>query len=143
MDESPNSASRPMVVFLCVHNAGRSQMAMGWFNHLAGGAAEARSGGSEPAAALNPMAVVAMAEVGIDISATKPRPWTTDVLAQARMVITMGCGDTCPVLPAVTYQDWPLEDPAGRPLAEVRVIRDQIEQRVRALLRSLGVTGEG
>ncbi len=114
-------------------------MAMGWFNQLARGGAVARSGGSEPADGLNPMAVAAMAEIGIDISSERPQPWTVDVLRQASVVITMGCGDTCPLLPATRYEDWPLEDPAGRELAEVRLIRDQIGHRVRLLLRSLGV----
>ncbi|MFN0025686.1 MAG: arsenate reductase ArsC [Acidimicrobiales bacterium] len=140
MDEEMVVGAGPVVVFLCVHNAGRSQMAMGWFNQLAGGQAVARSGGSEPAHGLNPMAVAAMAEVGIDIGKARPARWTMDLLGQADVVITMGCGDSCPVLPATRYEDWPLEDPAGRDLADVRPIRDQIEQQVRDLLDSLGVT---
>ena len=143
MDEQVVAGNEPVVVFLCVHNAGRSQMAMGWFNHLAGGRAEARSGGSEPAASLNPVAVAAMAEVGIHIGEAQPQRWTMDMLQQADAVITMGCGDRCPVLPATRYEDWPLDDPAGGELPAVRIIRDRIEQRVRALLGSLGVRDAG
>ncbi len=129
----------PTVLFLCVHNAGRSQMALGWFDHLAGGRAVAWSGGSEPAGAVNPMAVAAMAEVGIDISREHPKQWTDEMLRAADVVVTMGCGDTCPYVPATRYEDWPLDDPAGQGLDAVRPIRDEIEQRVRALLADLGV----
>jgi protein-tyrosine-phosphatase len=130
---------RPTVVFLCVHNAGRSQMALGWFDHLAGGAATAWSGGSEPASEVNPVAVAAMAEVGIDIAAATPRKWTESRLREADVVVTMGCGDACPFVPGVRYEDWPLDDPAGLDVAAVRPIRDEIERRVRALLANLGV----
>jgi len=129
----------PKVLFLCTHNAGRSQMALGWFAHLAGDRAVAMSGGSTPAAALNAAAVGAMAEVGIDISAESPRAWTSEMLGAVDVVITMGCGESCPVLPGVRYEDWAVEDPAGKPLAEVRPIRDEIERRVRDLLARLGI----
>jgi len=128
---------RPNVVFLCVHNAGRSQMALGWFEHLAQGRATAWSGGSEPAASVNPVAVEAMAEVGIDISGHQPQRWTDDGIRNANVVITMGCGDTCPFFPGIRYEDWPLDDPAGQGLEAVRPIRDEIEQRVRSLLDRL------
>ncbi len=131
----------PNVLFLCVHNAGRSQMALGWFEHLAAGRAQAWSGGSEPADQLNPVAVAAMAEVGIDIAARRPQQWTDDIVEAADVVVTMGCGDTCPVFPGVRYQDWALDDPAGMDLGAVRPIRDEIEMRVRNLLDDLGVTG--
>jgi arsenate reductase (thioredoxin) len=127
----------PSVLFLCVHNAGRSQMALGWFTHLAQGRAEARSGGSEPADAVNPSAVAAMAEVGIDIASQHPKRWTEDELRAADVVITMGCGDACPVFPGKRYEDWELDDPAGRPLDEVRPIRDAIRLRVERLLDDL------
>jgi arsenate reductase (thioredoxin) len=129
----------PTVLFLCVHNAGRSQMALGWFNHLAGGRAIAWSGGSEPGMEVNPAAVDAMAEVGIDITAEYPKPWTDEVVRAADAVITMGCGDACPVFPAKRYEEWTLEDPAGQGVAAVRPIRDEIERRVRALLAELEV----
>jgi protein-tyrosine-phosphatase len=129
----------PTVLFLCVHNAGRSQMALGWFTHLAGDAAVAWSGGSEPADEVNPSAVAAMAEVGIDISREFPKPWTDEVVRAADVVVTMGCGDTCPLFPGKRYEDWVLDDPAGRELDAVRPIRDEIERRVRELLVSLGV----
>lgn len=130
----------PAVLFLCVHNAGRSQMALGFFTELAGGAAIALSGGSAPAEAVNPSAVAAMAEVGIDISREYPKPWTDDIVRSADVVVTMGCGDTCPVFPGKRYEDWLLEDPAGLGVESVRPIRDEIERRVRDLLIELGVT---
>ena len=133
----------PSVLFLCVHNAGRSQMAVGWFQHLAEGRATALSGGSEPAAAVNPVAVAAMAEVGIDIAGAEPKRWTDATLRQADVVVTMGCGDTCPVVPGTRYEDWELDDPAGQDLGVVRPIRDEIERRVRDLLARLGVGVEG
>ncbi len=133
----------PAVLFLCVHNAGRSQMALGWFDHLAGGRAVAWSGGSEPGRAINPAAVAAMAEVGIDISREFPKPWTDEMVRAADVVITMGCGDTCPLVPGKRYEDWELEDPAGRDLDTVRTIRDEIRVRVEALLRSLHVAPDG
>ncbi len=130
----------PGVLFLCVHNAGRSQMALGWFRHLAGERAVAWSGGSEPAAAVNPAAVAAMAEVGIDIGHEQPQRWTDDMLRQTNVVVTMGCGDACPVVPGVRYEDWPLADPAGLGVDAVRPIRDEIEARVRDLLVRLETT---
>ena len=129
----------PVVLFLCIHNAGRSQMALGWFEHLAGGRARAFSAGSEPADQLNPVAVAAMAEVGVDIAANRPRRWTDSELEEADVVVTMGCGDTCPYVPGTRYEDWPLADPAGLDLEAVRPIRDEIADRVRRLL--LGLTG--
>ena len=129
----------PTVLFLCVHNAGRSQMAAGWLAHLAGERVRVRSGGSAPADAVNPAAVAAMAEVGIDIADATPRPWTDATLGVADVIVTMGCGDTCPVLPGKRYLDWELEDPAGRDVAGVRPVRDEIERRVRDLLADLGV----
>ena len=130
------------MLFLCVHNAGRSQMALGWFNHLAGDRAIAWSGGSEPADHINPSAIRAMAEVGIDITGEFPKPWTDEIVRAADVVITMGCGDACPVFPGKRYEDWQLEDPAGQDVEAVRPIRDEIERRVRGLLDSLGVTVE-
>ena len=129
----------PTVVFLCVHNAGRSQMALGWFEHLAAGRAVAWSGGSEPATEVNPAAVAAMAEIGIDISTELPKRWTEEIVQAADVVITMGCGDACPLYPGTRYEDWELEDPAGRPVDVVRPIRDEIGERVKDLLESLGV----
>jgi arsenate reductase len=128
---------RPTVLFLCIHNAGRSQMALAWFEHLAGDRAVALSGGSEPAERPNPMAVAAMAEVGIDIADRRPRRWVDADLEAADVVITMGCGDTCPYVPGTRYEDWPLDDPAGQDLDTVRRIRDEIRQRVESLLGSL------
>ncbi|MDQ1506423.1 MAG: hypothetical protein QOD57_4150, partial [Actinomycetota bacterium] len=133
--------SLPTVLFLCVHNAGRSQMAMGWFNHLAGGRAVALSGGSEPGPSVNPAAVAAMAEVGIDIAREFPKPWTDAGVRSADVVVTMGCGDTCPFFPGTRYEDWALDDPQGQEVDAVRPIRDEIERRVRALLADLGVPG--
>ena len=130
-------AEVPTVLFLCVHNAGRSQMALGWFNHLAEGRALALSGGSEPADEVNPSAVAAMAEVGIDIAQERPKRWTEQGIEAADVVVTMGCGDTCPYVPGKRYEDWPLDDPAGRGVDAVRPIRDEIEARVRALLHDL------
>jgi len=129
----------PIVLFLCVHNAGRSQMALGWFQRLAGDRAVAWSGGSEPGTEVNPAAVAAMAEAGIDITGEYPKPWTEEIVQAADVVITMGCGDACPLYPGKRYEDWELEDPAGQDIAAVRPIRDEIESRVRALLASLDV----
>jgi protein-tyrosine-phosphatase len=129
----------PTVLFLCVHNAGRSQMALGWFNQLAGDRAIAWSGGSEPTDEVNPVAIAAMAEVGIDISSEYPKPGTDEIVQAADVVVTMGCGDACPLFPGKRYEDWELDDPARLDLAAVRPIRDEIGQRVRALLDSLGV----
>jgi arsenate reductase len=134
------ASDRPTVLFLCVHNAGRSQMAAGWLSHLAGDRVEVLSGGSEPADGVNPAAVAAMAEVGIDISDSFPRPWTDETVGVADVIVSMGCGDACPVLPGKRYLDWDLEDPAGRGVEAVRPIRDDIEERVRGLMAELGVT---
>ena len=130
---------RPVVLFLCTHNAGRSQMALGYFQHLAGDRAVAWSGGSEPGITLNPAAIEAMAECGIDITGEYPKPWTDEVVRAADVIVTMGCGDACPVLPGKRYVDWDLEDPAGRAVDQVRPIRDEIERRVRGLLDEFGV----
>jgi arsenate reductase len=138
-DVEPASEAGLSVLFLCVHNAGRSQMALGWFNHLAEGRAQAWSGGSEPAGEVNPVAVAAMREVGIDITSEHPKAWTDAMVRAADVVVTMGCGDTCPYVPGKRYEDWVLEDPAGQALDAVRPIRDEIERRVRALLTSLDV----
>jgi len=127
----------PSVLFLCVHNAGRSQMALGWFTHLAADRAVAWSGGSEPAAQINPGAVAAMAEAGINISAEFAKPWTEEFLLAADVVITMGCGDACPLLPGKRYEDWEIDDPEGKTLDEIRVIRDQIKDKVTTLLNAL------
>lgn len=134
---STAGASKPAVLFLCVHNAGRSQMAAGFLRHLAEDAVEVFSGGSNPGAHLNPMAVQAMAEVGIDISAEQPKVWTDDIARAADVIVTMGCGDTCPVFIGTRYEDWDLTDPAGQPIDVVREVRDDIESRVRRLLASL------
>jgi arsenate reductase (thioredoxin) len=131
--------TQPAVLFLCTHNAGRSQMAMGFFKHFAGDHASVYSGGSEPAAEVNSAAIAAMAEKGIDIAAEQPKRWTMDVLEAVDVVITMGCADSCPVLPGRRYEEWVLPDPAGQPLDAIRTIRDEIEQRVRTLLSQLGV----
>jgi arsenate reductase (thioredoxin) len=135
--------TKPTVLFLCTHNAGRSQMALGFFVHLAGEKAVAYSGGSEPAEQINPSAVDAMLERGIDITAQHPKRWTDDMVQAADVVITMGCGDTCPVLPGRRYEEWVLPDPAGQPLEAVRPIRDDIERRVRTLLGQLGIDANG
>ncbi len=129
----------PIVLFLCVHNAGRSQMALGWFNHLAGDRAIAWSGGSEPGTEVNPAVVEAMREMGIDIAGEFPKPWTDEILRAADVVVTMGCGDACPIFPGKRYEDWELDDPAGRDVGGVRPIRDEIRERVRGLLASLEV----
>jgi len=129
----------PVVLFLCVHNAGRSQMALGWFNHLAGERAIAWSGGSEPGKEVNPAAVAAMAEVGIDISEEFPKPWTEEIVRAADVVVTMGCGDACPLFPGKRYEDWVLSDPFGKSVEEVRPVRDEIGRRVGELLATLGV----
>jgi protein-tyrosine-phosphatase len=135
--EGQATDTTPIVLFLCVHNAGRSQMALGWFNHLAGGTARAWSGGSEPGVQINPAAIEAMAEVGIDISGEFAKPWTDAIVKAADVVITMGCGDVCPVFPGKRYEDWAIEDPSGKAIDEVRPIRDEIERRVRRLLAEL------
>jgi arsenate reductase len=130
---------KPVVLFLCVHNAGRSQMALGFFEHYAGDHAIAWSGGSEPGSQVNAAAIGAMAERGIDISTEYPKPWTDEVVQAADVVITMGCGDACPVFPGKRYEEWVLDDPAGKRVAEVRPVRDEIERRILVLLDELGV----
>jgi arsenate reductase len=135
-------STKPAVLFLCTHNAGRSQMAMGFFKHLAGGQADVYSGGTEPADEINPAAIAAMAEKSIDIATEHPKRWTMEMLDAVDVVITMGCGDSCPVLPGRRYEEWVLSDPAGQPLEAIRPIRDEIEQRVRTLLDLLGVRAE-
>jgi arsenate reductase len=132
-------SDKPSVLFVCVHNAGRSQMAAGWLRHLAGNTVEVRSAGSEPADQINPAAVEAMREVGIDITDQTPTKLTWDTAEASDVIVTMGCGDACPVFPGKRYEDWKLNDPAGLGVDAVRPIRDDIEQRVRALLDGLTV----
>ena len=138
--EGKISDGKPTVLFLCTHNAGRSQMALGFFTHFAGDGAVAWSGGSEPGDAINPAAVAAMAEVGIDITGEFPKPWTDEIVQAADVVITMGCGDACPIFPGKRYENWELPDPAGQDVDAVRPIRDDLEERVRRLLTELHVT---
>ncbi|WP_154792327.1 arsenate reductase ArsC [Occultella kanbiaonis] len=128
---------RPSVLFVCVHNAGRSQMAAAWLSHLSGGAIEVRSAGSAPADRINPSVVAAMAEVGIDIAAEQPKVLTTEAVRASDVVVTMGCGDACPIFPGKRYEDWELEDPAGRSVAAVRPVRDEIRRRIEGLIASL------
>lgn len=137
--EGKQHDGKPTVLFLCVHNAGRSQMALGFFEHYAGGNAVAWSGGSEPGDRVNPSAISAMKERGIDISSEFPKPWTDEIVRAADVVITMGCGDACPVFPGKRYEEWVLEDPAGKDVAAVRPVRDEIERRVLQLLDELEV----
>ncbi|WP_144760109.1 arsenate reductase ArsC [Curtobacterium sp. 9128] len=127
----------PTVLFVCVHNAGRSQMAAGYLRHLAGDRIDVVSAGSEPAERLNPVAVAAMAEDGVDIVGEQPRVLTTDAVRTADVVVTMGCGDACPVFPGKRYEDWELTDPAGLPLDAVRPVRDEIRARVQTLVTEL------
>jgi arsenate reductase (thioredoxin) len=129
----------PSVLFLCVHNAGRSQMAAGWMRHLAGDDVDVFSGGSEPADQVNKAAVAAMAEKGIDISDEIPQPWADEIVRAADVVVTMGCGDACPFFPGKRYVDWVVEDPAGKTVEEVRPIRDDLERRVRGLMAELEI----
>jgi protein-tyrosine-phosphatase len=131
------SDTKPSVLFVCIHNAGRSQMAAGFLRELSGGRVEVLSAGSEPSDRVNPVAVQVMAEEGIDIANEHPKILTTDAVKESDVVITMGCGDTCPVFPGKRYEDWELLDPAGRPVEEVRPIRDDIKQRVQKLLTEL------
>jgi len=135
----PKTAERPSALFVCVHNAGRSQMAAGLLSAMSGGAVEVRSAGSMPAAEINPVAVEAMLELGIDIRAERPKVLTTQAVQASDVVITMGCGDACPIFPGKRYEDWDLDDPAGQGIESVRPIRDQIRARVLTLLRELGV----
>ncbi|QBS46103.1 phosphotyrosine protein phosphatase [Nocardia sp. CS682] len=130
---------RPTVLFLCTHNAGRSQMALGFFAHLAKGRAVAWSGGSDPGQTLNPAAVAAMAEIGVDIADEYPKPWTDEIIRAADVIVTMGCGDTCPLVPGPRYEEWFIDDPAGLPLHQIRPIRNTIRTRVEHLLTELGV----
>lgn len=132
--------SAPSILFLCVHNAGRSQMAAGFARAIGGGDVDVYSGGSEPADAVNSVAVDAMAELGIDIREQLPQPWSDEIVRAADVVVTMGCGDACPVFPGKRYLDWQLEDPAGRGIEDVRRTRDDIRSRVQRLLDELGVT---
>jgi arsenate reductase len=128
---------KPRVLFVCIHNAGRSQMAAGYATALSGGAVDVRSGGSEPGDQINPIAIAAMAEEGIDISRGVPQLMTTDAVRDSDVVITMGCGDVCPIFPGKRYEDWELTDPRGLPIEQVRPIRDEIKSRVEALLAEL------
>jgi len=139
---STETAKKPSVLFVCVHNAGRSQMAAGYLSRLAAGRVEVRSAGSEPADQVNPSAVAAMAEEGIDITAERPKILTTETVQDSDVVITMGCGDTCPIFPGKRYEDWVLDDPAGKDVDSVRPIRDEIRGRVLALLAGLGIEPE-
>jgi protein-tyrosine-phosphatase len=135
--ESDSTTLNPSVLFLCVHNAGRSQMAAGWMRHLAGASVDVFSGGSEPAEQVNQAAVAAMAEKGIDIGGEIPQPWADEIVRAADVVVTMGCGDACPVFPGKRYIDWEVDDPSNKTVEEVRPIRDDLEQRVRALMVEL------
>lgn len=130
-------STKPAVLFVCVHNAGRSQMAAGWLRHLAGDRVEVRSAGSEPGDRINPAAVEAMAEVGIDITDQTPTALTWDAAQESDVIITMGCGDACPVFPGKRYEDWKLDDPAGQNVDTVRPIRDDIRRRIEDLLADL------
>jgi arsenate reductase len=130
-------SDKPSVLFVCVHNAGRSQMAAGWLRHLAGDTVEVRSAGSAPAESINPAAVEAMAEVGIDITDQKPKILQYDTVEASDVIVTMGCGDACPYFPGKRYEDWKLEDPAGKGVESVRPIRDEIKTRIEALLADL------
>lgn len=130
-------SDKPSVLFVCVHNAGRSQMAAGWLSHLAGDRVEVRSAGSAPADQVNPAAVEAMKEVGIDITAEKPKVLTFDAVEASDVCITMGCGDVCPVFPGKRYLDWKLDDPAGQGVEAVRPIRDEIKTRIEGLIAEL------
>jgi arsenate reductase (thioredoxin) len=135
--EGLSQDTRPAVLFLCVHNAGRSQMAAGWLRLLAGDDVEVFSGGSDPSSDVNPAAIDAMAEMGIDITTEFPKPWTDEIVRAADVVVTMGCGDACPVFPGKRYEDWELTDPADQPIEIVRQVRDEIAERVRSLISSL------
>ncbi|WP_283136015.1 arsenate reductase ArsC [Rhizohabitans arisaemae] len=128
---------KPGVLFVCVHNAGRSQMAAGWLTHLAGDRVEVHSAGSSPADRINPVAAEAMNEVGIDITGAQPKVLTVDAVEACDVVITMGCGDACPVFPGKRYEDWKLDDPAGQDIEAVREIRDVIRKRIETLLAEL------
>lgn len=137
--EGHHDDGTPTVLFLCVHNAGRSQMALGFLTHLAGDSAVAWSGGSDPSTSINPAAIEAMRERGIDIAGEFPKPWTDEIVRAADVVVTMGCGDACPIFPGRRYEEWVVDDPAGLEVADVRPVRDEIERRVRRLLAELAV----
>jgi protein-tyrosine-phosphatase len=141
--EGLHDDGKPTVLFLCTHNAGRSQMALGFFQQLGGDAVVAWSGGSEPGIEVNPAAIAAMTERGVDIGGEFPKPWTDETVRAADVVITMGCGDACPIFPGKRYEDWPVDDPAGQDLDTVRRIRDDVERRVRALLDELNLPAAG
>src|SRR5436305_4229369 len=132
---------RPSVLFVCVHNAGRSQMAAGWLTHLAGDRIEVHTAGSEPADRINPVAVQAMSEVGIDITANRPKILTLDAVRDSDVVVTMGCGDTCPIFPGKRYEDWQLDDPAGQGIESARRVRDEIRERIQSLIEELRTPG--
>jgi len=134
-----SETDRPSVLFMCVHNAGRSQMAAGWLRYLAGDRVTVYSGGSEPGDRINPAAVQAMAAAGIDITSEIPKLWTEEIVRASDVVVTMGCGDACPLFPGKRYEDWELHDPAGLDVTEVIPIRDEIRARVEALMASLGI----
>ena len=130
-------AKKPSVLFLCVHNAGRSQIGAGWMRHLAGEAIQVYSAGSSPAEQINPIAVEAMSEIGIDIKNQQPKKWTDEIVREVDVIISMGCGDTCPVYPGKRYIDWEIEDPAGQEIEMIRIVRDQIKQYVEELIVEL------
>ena len=143
-DQSPSdtpTSDKPSVLFVCVHNAGRSQMAAGFLAHLSAGAIEVRSAGSMPGDQINPVAVEAMAEVGIDITGEQPKKLTEDAVIASDVVITMGCGDECPYFPGKRYEDWVLTDPAGQGIETVREVRDEIKARIEGLIESLAPAG--
>ncbi len=133
------SGGKPAVLFLCVHNAGRSQMGAGWLRQLAGRRADVFSGGTDPGIGLNEAVVLAMSEVGIDIGSELPQPWTDEIARAVDVIVTMGCGDACPVYPGKRYEDWDLPDPLGQPIEVVREIRDDVRTRVESLIASLGL----
>ncbi|MDB2575910.1 arsenate reductase ArsC [Planctomycetota bacterium] len=137
--QHPNDAPKASILFLCGHNAGRSQMAAGWAQALGGDHVGIFSGGSSPAEVVNPVAVEAMAEVGVDISGAAPKRWTEEIVAKVDVVVSMGCGDRCPILPSQRYLDWTLTDPAGEGITLVRTVRDEIKGHVEQLLAELGV----
>lgn len=130
---------KPAVLFLCVHNAGRSQMGAGWLRHLAGDRVDVFSGGTDPSVGVNDATVFAMSEVGIDIAAELPQPWTDEIARAADVIVSMGCGDACPIHPGTRYEDWDLPDPSGQPIEVVREIRDDVRTRVEMLIASLGL----
>ena len=130
-------AKKPSVLFLCVHNAGRSQIGAGWMRHLAGEAIQVYSAGSSPAEQINPVAVEAMSEIGIDIKNQQPKKWTDEIVREVDVIISMGCGDTCPVYPGKRYIDWEIEDPAGQEIEMIRIVRDQIKKHVQQLIVEL------